>query len=193
MLSFDLLAGEFLQPCSEGVWGYEERVETLIDTATETSRGEALSLSRWPSFASESGVRLDNSNQVHAVHFEKSLWAEGRRSLGALDFSSAQVPVRHSQAPIAPELAERIRRTFNQAILSSRRSERFGLDGVSYAFTVPDAGCASAWSPEPESRSGQLVHLMKLLDAHANAPDPAESEGRIAALLDVLEDADSAP
>lgn len=193
VLSFDLLAGEFLEPCSEGVWGYEERVEAIIDMATETTIDEALSLVRRPSFAPESGVRLDNGNQVHAVHFEKLLWAEGRRSLGALDFSSTQVPVRHLQAPIAPELAERIRRTFSQAILSSRRSEQFGLDGVSYSFTLPDAGCASAWSPEPESRSGRLVDLMKLLDVHANAPDPAESEGRIAALLDVLQNVKPAP
>lgn len=193
MLSFDLLAGEFLEPCREGATGYRERVETVIDAATQTTREEALSLVRRPSFAVESGVRLDNSNQVHAVRFKESLWAEGRRLNARLDFSGVRVPVRHSQAPIAPELAERIRRTFSQAILSSRRSERFGLDGVSYSFTLPDAGCASAWSPEPESRSGQLVYLMKLLDTHANAPDPAESEGKIAALLDVLQHADPAP
>jgi len=58
---------------------------------------------------------------------------------------------------------------------------------------LPDAGCASAWSPEPESRSGQLVHLMKLLGAHANAPDPVESEGRIAALLDIPQNVKPAP
>lgn len=192
-LSLDLAAEEFLEPCSEGTTGYRERVETLIDTATQTTREDALSLVRRPSFAVESGVRLDDRNWVHAVRFKESLWAEGRRLNARLDFSGVRVPVLHNQAPIAPELAERVRRTFNQAILSSRRSERFGLDGVSYSFTFTDAGCASAWSPEPESRSGRLVHLMELLDAHAHAPDPAESEGRIAALLDVLQDADSTP
>ncbi|PTU76588.1 hypothetical protein [Pseudomonas mangrovi] len=192
-LSLDLMAGEFLEPCSEGTSGYHERVETLIDMASQTTRKNALSLVRRPSFAVESGVRLDDRNLVHAVRFKESLWSEGRRLNATLDFSGVQVPVLNDQAPIAPELAERIRRTFGQAILSSRRSERFGLDGVSYSFTLPDAGCASAWSPEPESRSGQLVHLMKLLDAHANAPDPVESEGRIAALLDVLQNVKPAP
>jgi hypothetical protein len=34
---------------------------------------------------------------------------------------------------------------------------------------------------------------MKLLGAHANAPDPVESEGRIAALLDIPQNVKPAP
>lgn len=182
------LAQSALEPCEmEFLGDYYRGVDKIIDDAV--GRTPRLSLTTLPSFSPESGVRLV-ADDIYFVQFGSSFWygattvdSSGR---GREDFSLPKVKTLIYRARISPSIAERIEQAYTSAIERSRKSDRMGLDGVSYRFTKPGIGCGEAWSPEPDTSNATLVDLVELLAKHAKLSKPRElvrSEEAVAALL----------
>lgn len=179
------LAQSALEPCEmEFLGDYYRGVDRIIDDALGGT--PRLSLTTLPSFSPESGVRLFGEN-IYFVQFGSSFWYGVDRSRrGHDDFSLPKVKTRIYRAKISPLIAERIEQAYTAAIESSRKSDRMGLDGVSYRFTRPGIGCGEAWSPDPDTSNAKLVELVELLAKHAKLSKPREmqrSEEAMAALL----------
>ncbi len=185
------LAQSALEPCEiEFLGDYYRGVDIIIDDAVgDTPR---LSLTTLPSFSPESGVRLAGDH-VYFVQFGSSYWY-GATSIdshgkGREDFPPTQVKTSIHRARISASIADRIEQAYAVAIDGSRKSDRMGLDGVSYRFTKPDIGCGEAWSPDPATANARLVELSELLAKHAKLSNPRQmqrSENAMATLLDQM-------
>jgi hypothetical protein len=167
-----------LKPCElEFLGDYYRSVDRTIDDAV--GRSPQLSLTTLPSFWAESGVRLVGTD-VYFVKFESSFWAAantyGSSGRGDMDFSSPRIQTKVYRAAISPEIASRIEQIYANAIASARKSKRLGLDGVSYRFSIPHAGCGEAWSPNPGSPNAHLVQLSELLAKHAKLSKPRDMQ-----------------
>jgi hypothetical protein len=182
------LAQAALEPCEmEFLGDYYRGVDKIIDDAV--GGPPRLSLTTLPSFSPESGVRLV-ADDIYFVQLGSSFWygatTVDRSGRGREDFSSPKVKTRLYRAKISPSIAERVEQAYTAAIERSRKSDRIGLDGVSYRFTRPGIGCGEAWSPEPDTSNAKLVELVELLARHAKLSKPREmqrSEESMAALL----------
>ena len=182
------LAQSALEPCEvEFLGDYYRGVDNIIDDAVGST--PRLSLTTLPSFFPEYGVRLVG-NYVHLVQFSSSFWygatSIDSRGRGRDDFSSTQVKTRTYRAEISASIANRIEQAYTEAIAGSQKSDRVGLDGVSYRFTTPETGCGEAWSPDPDTSNSRLVELSELLAKHAKISKPRQiqrSEEAIATLL----------
>ncbi|WP_213605434.1 hypothetical protein [Pseudoxanthomonas japonensis] len=178
-----------LEPCEmEFLGDYYRGVDKIIDDAVgDTPR---LSLTTLPSFSPESGVRLVGDH-IYFVQFGSSFWygatTVDHSGRGHEEFSSPKVEIRMYRARVSQSIAERIEQAFATAIKSSRKSDRMGLDGVSYRFTKPGLGCGEAWSPDPNTPNARLVELIDVLAKHAKLSESRKmqrSEDAITALLD---------
>jgi hypothetical protein len=190
--SGNAIASNALEPCPRDVVDeYHNAVNRQIDKAV--ARPSSLELTVFPSFQPESGVRLAGA-ELYLVEFQSSYWYASyqRKSDGwHLDFKNAKVTTKVNHAPLHAELAQRIEQAYLKAIANAKKSERAGLDGVSYVFSSSSAGvCGRTWSPHPGSRNGRLVALMEHLQQHTRFSLPIDlqrSEKAIGRAVDALE------
>lgn len=182
------LAQSALKPCEvEFLVDYYRGVDNIIDDAVGGM--PRLSLTTLPSFSPEYGVRLVG-DYIHLVQFSSSFWygatSIDSRGRGREDFSSTQIETRTYRTEMSASIANRIKQAYTEAIAGSQKSDRMGLDGVSYRFTTPETGCGEAWSPDPDTPNSRLVELSELLANHAKLSKPRQiqrSEEVIATLL----------
>ncbi len=180
-----------LEPCREAGDPYHAAVNRIIDKAV--AKPARLQLTVFPSFETESGIRLVGSD-VYFVEFQSSHWADsivadGRGSYH-MDFSKPKIVTKVHRASLNAGVADRIQQVFTKAIVEARSPGEGGLDGVSYVFSTSSGQCGSAWSPGPQTRNGRLVQLMERLARHAGftAPlDLARSEKSLARLIKKIE------
>jgi hypothetical protein len=181
-----------LEPCErEFLSNYYSGVDKIIDDAI--GQPARLSITTLPSFHAESGVRIVGMN-VYYVRFSSSFWSESsffdeKSGRGGHDFFKPKMRTMVRYAPLKPELAARVAETYAAAIAVTKKSGRLGLDGVSYYFSMPDAGCGQAWSPDSDTFNYRLVELSELLAKHATLPNPQalqRSEKKISRLLNGL-------
>ncbi len=161
-----------LEPCRqpEFLAGYYRGVDRVIDNAV--GQTPSLSLTTLPSFWAESGVRIVGSD-VYFVEFKSSFWGEAN-SYGS--FASPRIETKTHRAAISPELASRIEEIYAGAIAGASQTDRRGVDGVSYRFSSPRAGCGETWSPEPDTVNARLVELLVLLSNHAKLSNPRDMQ-----------------
>lgn len=177
-----------LEPCkSEFEDDYYRGVDQIIDNAI--GRQSQLSITTLPSFFAESGLRLVG-NDIYFVQLRTSFWSNsfvmdgpGR---GHNDFSSPHAATIVYRAALSPEIANRIKQLYGDAITGANKSDRMGLDGVTYRFAIPAVGCAETWSPEPQSPAGHLVELLELLSAHAQLSKPRSMQRSEEAIVQIL-------
>jgi hypothetical protein len=159
-----------LEPCPpEFLADYYLGVDKIIDDAV--GRPARLALTTLPSFHAESGVRLVGTD-VYLVRFDSFFWAEAnsfdeKSGRGRTDFSKPRIKTKVHSAALSPEIANRVEQTYAAAIANAKKSDRLGLDGVSYRFSTPQTGCGEAWSPDPGTANARLVELSELLAKHA--------------------------
>ena len=170
-----------LEPCDKYLDKYSLAVERAADTAQKDPN--STTVTTLPSFRPESALRIAN-NTVFLIEFNSSIWYEGLAGDGV----SPKLGLKISTAPLSPLLATRLTQTFSRHIGRSKPSVRRGLDGVTYRFSTPDAGCAQTWSPEMSSDDGMLVHILNLLEEHARTGSAPSStrEQAISTKLDAL-------
>ena len=157
-----------LEPC-EATDDYVSGLNKIIDNAV--GQQSQLALTVIPSFQPEYGVRMVG-NDVYFVQLKTSFWygsvVSDRPGHYHHDYASP-----HSQevsvhkAALSPDLANRIKQRYADAISSAKSSDNMGLDGVTYRFALQTVGCGQTWTPAPETLDGQLVELADLLSAHA--------------------------
>ncbi|MDR2187452.1 MAG: hypothetical protein LBE62_05280 [Azonexus sp.] len=179
-------AQSVLEPCREyPLSEYYQGIEKRVDVAAGAEY--QIALTTIPSFFPESAVRLVDS-EIYYVKFKPSLWATGNSHM---DFVSPKINIKVYHSPISQENASKIVRIYSAAISSVReQDDAGGLDGTSYYFRTPEAGCGSAWSPEPETDNAILVQLLELLAKHATLSRPQEmkrSEGAISKMIEKIE------
>ncbi|HBN9513373.1 hypothetical protein [Pseudomonas aeruginosa] len=180
-----------LEPCDNEFSGeYYARVDRVI--AEAVGQRAQLKLTTIPSFEPESGVRLVGTD-VYFVRFLNSLWAEAtsfdEAGYGHTDYAKPKITTEVRHAPLAPGLAKRVEQVFLQSIANTKKSDDLRLDGVTYRFSADQNSCGATWSPDPESHSGHLVGLVKLLERHAGLEvesDLRNSEKSISQALDVM-------
>ncbi|GEM_PF-3378004 len=185
-------AHDALEPCrDERNDPYHTRVNGLIDKAV--GKPSSIRLTTYPSFASESGLRIVG-NELYFVEFARSFWDESFEQVSKheyrMNFKKPDIRTRTRHAPLSALAADRIRRVYASAIAQPKESGHMGLDGVSYVFTTSDGACAWTWSPEPSTRTGRLVELLKRLEKHATLSLPIDlqrSEKNIMQLVRVME------
>jgi len=183
-LSTAAQAQDFLGPCEKDEYyrGVEERIDSAIGLKPE------LSLTTLPSFSPESGVRLVGS-EVYYVEFQSSLWVEAYPKIfdiRDMDFVSPKVKTKVYHSSLNPDIAHNVMLAYGAAISAARRRDRWGMDGVSYRFTSPGAGCGEAWSPDPETHNATLVQLLELLAKHASLSKPSEMQRSEEAIVKTL-------
>ena len=177
-----------IEPCKSKFMGdYYRGVDEIIDKAV--GRQSQLSITTIPSFSAESGLRLVG-NDIYFVQLKTSVWANsfvmdgpGR---GHNDFSSPQAATLVYRAALSPEIASRVKQLYRNAITNAKKSDRMGLDGVTYRMAVPAGGCGETWSPEPQSPDGRLVELIQLLSAHARLSQPRAMQRNEEAIVRLL-------
>lgn len=180
-----------LEPCDNEFSGeYYARVDRVI--AEAVGQRAQLKLTTIPSFEPESGVRLVGTD-VYFVKFLNSLWAEAtsfdEAGYGHTDYAKPQITTEVNHAPLAPGLSKRVEQVFLQSIANTKKSDELRLDGVTYRFSTDKNSCGTTWSPDPESHSGRLVKVFRLLEKHAvleSASDLKNSEDSISLALDEL-------
>lgn len=180
-----------LEPCGNEFSGeYYARVDRVI--AEAVGQRAQLKLTTIPSFEPESGVRLVGTD-VYFVKFLNSLWAEAtsfdEAGYGHTDYAKPRISTKVSHAALNTGIVKRVEQAFVQSIVNAKKSDDLGLDGVTYRFSTDKNSCGTTWSPDPESRSGRLVKLLKLLEKHAvleSARDLKNSEDSISLVLDEL-------
>jgi hypothetical protein len=170
-----------LEPCDKYFEKYSFAVERAADTAQKDPN--SVTVTTLPSFRPESALRIAN-NAVFLIEFNSSIWYEGF----ARDGVSPKLGLKMSTAPLSPSLATRLAQTFSRQIGGAKPSDRRGLDGVTYRFSTPEAGCAQTWSPDESSVDGKLVQILNLLEEHARigGPSSAAREQPISSKLDEL-------
>jgi hypothetical protein len=169
-----------LEPCTAGNSDY-----AFVERAVDASSGpDAIAaITTLPSFRPQYAVRVFKDS-VTLVRFQSSIWGE-LASDGISPEKGSQV----WKAPISSELATRVAEVLARYITAARPVLDSGRDGVTYLFSIPGKGCASAWSPVAESRDWRLVQLAKALEIHAQADGKqalVASEQEIINALDVL-------
>ena len=181
-----------LEPCDlEFMAGYYVGVDRIIDDAV--GRPAELAITTFPSFHAESGVRLVGAD-IYFVDFKSSFWTqgalmEGKSGRSRTHLSKPRIKTSVHVASLSQETAGRIARTYAVAIANARKSNSIGLDGISYHFSTPKAGCAEAWSPDAGSHNARLVELFELLSKHARLSKPRQlqsSEQSIVLLLSAI-------
>lgn len=180
-----------LEPCREAGDPYHAAVNQVIDKVV--AKPSRLQLTTFPSFQTESGIRLVGSD-VYFVEFQSSYWGDSVAEEGGgsyhMDFRKPRPITKVRRAPLGAAAAERIHRVFTKAIMESKGPGPGGLDGVAYVFAAPGGKCGGTWSPDPQSRNGRLVQIMDRLARHASftAPlDLARSEKSLLRLLSEIE------
>lgn len=171
--------------------GYHAGVNKRIDAAV--ARKPSLLLTTFPSFERESAIRVAGSD-IYFVEFQNQFWDEAyvvdRKGVGHMDFSKPKGAVIIHHAPLDAAITDRIVRLYTKAIADATRSHRMGLDGTTYLFSTPDGACGWAWSPEPETRNGWLIELMKRLESHAKFSAPIDLQRSEKAIVRYLNAAD---
>lgn len=180
-----------LEPCADFLGDYYRGVDRAIDRAVVGT--PRLSITTFPSFSPESGVRLAGDS-VQLVELDSSFWYDSTRidgrGRGRHEFSATRVKTRLYRARVSARLSKRIENAYSLTIARARKSDRMGLDGVTYRFARPGVGCGEAWSPEPGTPNARLVELSELLARHAKLSMPwmiELSEQAIAKSLDRIE------
>ena len=161
------------EPCSNFMPEYYGQVDSIIDAAVgKTAR---LSLTTFPSFSAESGVRLIGTD-VYFVRLLSFVWAESNAGAPGpkVPFSRIRVETETFTANLRPDLADRVEVIYASALSKVRPSKSQGLDGVTYRFAIPRKGCGEVWSPLYDTADGQLVMLNELLEKHAQLTTAAE-------------------
>ncbi|OEZ58194.1 hypothetical protein [Duganella sp. HH105] len=186
------LAQSSLEPCREDfIDAYHVGVNKVIDDAVAAP--SSLQLTAFPSFQAESGLRLVAS-RVYFVEFQTSFWGDSyvvdRKGNGRMDFTKPRTVAKSRNALLSLDTAQRIGRMYSKAITEATQSGRMGLDGTAYVLSTGKGDCAWAWSPEPNSQNGQLIELMRRLEAHtkfSSLMDLQRSEKSIIRLLNSIE------
>lgn len=163
------IAQNTLEPCANDITdAYHAGVNRTVNDAV--MQPSSLQLTTVPSFQPESGVRLVGT-ELYFVEFRSSFWGDSyyvdRVGSGRMDFARPRVVTRTRHAPIGEKAAHRVEKVYSMAIAKAQKSDRRGLDGVTYFFATSDGTCGWTWSPEPSSRNGRLVKLVKHLEKHA--------------------------
>ncbi|WP_035372893.1 hypothetical protein [Pseudoduganella violaceinigra] len=188
----EAVAQDLLEPCHPKSGNpYYTGVYRVIDKAV--GRPSRLQLTTFPSFQSESGIRLVDS-EVYFVEFQAFFWDQSYVSdgsgVGHMDFSKPKITTKVRHAALSPPVAERVQLVFAKAIANAKESDAGGLDGTSYVFSTSGESCGAAWSPEPRSKNGRLVELMRRLERHSGFSSPidlARSEKSLVRLLQAVE------
>ena len=191
-----LSAQETLVPCdTEFLSGYYKGVDLIIDQAI--NQEPEISLTVIPSFFPEDGIRL-MSNRVYYVQLKSSFWEQARfLESGWVKRATKtvkKIKTESFNASLDPILVDRIKLTYKNAIAKAKETDQFGLDGVTYRFSIPDAGCGETWSPEKSSPNGQLAALYDLLVSHSKLTthdDIHKSEKSIKEFLNTLSPTES--
>lgn len=186
------LAQSSLEPCRKDfIDAYHVGVNKVIDDAVAVP--SSLQLTTFPSFQTESGLRLVAS-KVYFVEFQTSFWGDSyvvdRKGNGRMDFTKPRTVAKSRSAPLSSDTAQRIGRAYSKAITEATQSGRTGLDGTAYVLSTGKGDCAWAWSPEPNSQNGQLIELMRRLETHtkfSSLIDLQRSEKSIIQLLNTIE------
>ncbi|MDB5910765.1 MAG: hypothetical protein JWP34_4879 [Massilia sp.] len=192
VLHNNAFAQSALEPCLEDFSdAYHGGVNKVIDDAVV--RPSSLQLTTFPSFYPESGLRLAGS-ELYFVELQSSFWGESqfidRHGNGHMDFKRPKIIPKTRHAPINSAIARRLEHIFSKGITRAKKSDKMGLDGVSFVFSTSGGTCGWAWSPEPRSRNGRLVELMRRLEKHAMFSSPIDlqrSEKAIMRYLEVME------
>ncbi len=169
------------KPCNDFMPEYYGQVDRIVDVAVgKTAR---LSLTTFPSFYAESGVRLVGAD-VYFVQLLSFLWAESYAGgVGPkVEFAKVRVKTKTFQAKLRADIADRVEAVYAHAISRVRPSQAQGLDGVTYRFAIPRAGCGEVWSPSNDTPDSRLVMLGELLEKHAQLTTEAELKKNEAAI-----------
>jgi hypothetical protein len=133
-------------------------------------------------------------SELYFVELQSSFWGMSQvidhRGNGHMDFTKPKITPKTRHAPINSALARRVEHVFSKEIMRAKKSGQMGLDGDSFVFSTSDGTCGWAWSPEPRSRNGRLVELMRRLEKHAMFSSPIDlqrSEDAIMRNLKTLE------
>jgi len=163
-------AQEYFEPCTNDAFpDYYAGVDNVIDRAI--GEKPQLSLTTFPSFSPEYGMRIADSN-VFFVTLKDSFWYSSnvydkKTGSGYHDFTKPKVKAQLNSAPLSKDLIDRILKIYTAAISSSKKQDLFGFDGTTYRFTSPSVGCGKVWSPSKGTRAYQMVDLIQHLSKHA--------------------------
>jgi hypothetical protein len=186
-------AEDHLAPCDSQE--YEQRVEAIAQ-ATMPGAPE-LWVTVFPSFTPEWSVSVSTVEGRHLlthVIFDRSFWYSSWVATGPdtaiNDPSKGRARAKAKTTNVSVELYDALRAEWERSIKNARpsESETIIVDGVRYAFRLPGQ-CASAWSPDSETRNGKLVDLVsnlaRLADTQKSTP-VARNEGSVLTKLHEL-------
>lgn len=184
-------AEEHLAPCNDTLHDYEQRVSALLHKSIPgTIEFSAIVI---PSFTPEWGVIVSKDGEkllLSSVTLDRSFWYSSWVKSGndamTNDPSAGHANPITSTIRITPELYSALKAEWTRSIKDARRSEMNGFDGEIYKFMLSNTECASAWSPNPESRNGKLVAIVDALRDFASSKNGISSSGREAAIIKML-------
>ena len=135
------------------------------------------SLTAFPSFQPEWGVRIirtESGPRLRTVEFHVSVWYSGYREIRPGTFarnpSAANYQRTVREVPVSTDVAQALQGILRSEVgRADKKNERFGFDGQIYMFSSGGV-CATAWSPESNSRSRKLVEVFETLKTQASVP-----------------------
>lgn len=162
-------AQDSLSLCSDSLPAYYSGVKNVIDGAIGGSF--QLSITIFPSFEPEYGLRMAEGT-VYLARLRSSFWYSSnvfdeKARRGYHDFSKPKIAAKIISAPLSANLIDRITKVYAAAILSPIQDTRSTMDGVSYRFELPLAGCGEVSSPSEGTRAYRLISLVNQLGYHA--------------------------
>ena len=115
---------------------------------------------------------------LRVVEFKDSVWSSAYQEepKGSFERNPAKANLQRSirDIVISDELLRELRRVVEQEVgAASAANAQFGLDGVTYAFTLGGNTCGEAWSPQSGTRMAKLVAVFSALRTLPNTPTSA--------------------
>jgi len=139
-----------------------------------------LSITAYPSF-----------HDIESVHLVGRDLYYVRRQHPALEFPRRQMDsrtpkvTRVSEARLADPVSSELVKLVESDIAHAAAEWPMGLDGTTYYFET-SASCASAWSPDTDTRAGKMVDLFWLLAARGSNYGVPKEKVDDAALLEAI-------
>jgi len=176
-----MAAESYFEHC--GKWGVADSYRTSVTETVDhpTLDGILVSLTVFPSFQSEWGVRILHSGDrtlLRSVDFHDSVWYSALAEVEDGYYDRIPSKARYSRRVREVTLSDDIAQLLRQ--VTARESQRrrpyaesellsMGFDGTTYLFSAGSA-CGTTWSPERHSRAGKLVDSFYGLRTQAALP-----------------------
>ncbi len=169
-----------LSPCQTPAVNLIDEIDQHLRHVLQSNSD--VSITAFPAFSPPHGIRIFGEN---VIYFQLLPPRDGNDLDASRQKDGIQInTVRKDR--IEQPIAKLIRNTLVDEIAHAHTEPPLGLDGTTYYFRIANRGCATTWSPGPETRAAAWTSLFYALSEWTQPDSRPQNEAEIRRLISML-------